>query len=445
MSDNNTTLIICEDCGGEFEISELTKTDAGYFCEDCFESKFITCEDCGEVVEKEDAYQTDSGDWICEDCRENYFYCDKCEGLFHEDNGNWIESEGVCVCGHCLTNNYTRCDNCGEYVADNSIIITANSESICQNCYENNYFTCEACGEVYHSNYYGSDGLCEDCADDEDSSPSNVHSYSYTPSLVFHRGEDEAREGRLYFGVELELSHDTGEDKLNNINSCVDILGDDDADNVYLKEDGSLERGFEIVSHPRTLQSWQEFRPTIEKYFESAKNYSDGKRDGLHVHVSKKGMTDAHKARLGAFVAACQDEFTLIARRSSRQWAKYFKKPTTGLDVRATLSRSDRYVALNWMPTSTVEFRLFRATLDAQEFFAAVEVCHAAYQFTKNGIGILDIVKGNPWGAFLSFLCANKDKYPALVEYLEAKYVEGKDSFASYLSALTVKPANCKK
>ena len=190
MSDNNTTLIACDGCGGDFETSELIKMDAGYFCVDCFESKYITCEDCRAVIKKDDAYQTDSGEWICEDCRENYFYCEKCDGLFPEDEANYIESGDVCVCGHCLTNKYARCDDCREYVPDNSILATANGESICRNCYESNYFTCEACGEVYHNDRYSGDGRCEDCADDEQS-PSNVHSYSYTPSLVFHRGDGD--------------------------------------------------------------------------------------------------------------------------------------------------------------------------------------------------------------------------------------------------------------
>ena len=438
MSDNNNTLIACEGCGGEFEISELTKTDAGYFCADCFESEFITCEDCGEIVKKDDAYQTDDGNWICENCRENYFYCDICEGLFPDDEGNYIESEEVCVCGHCLTNNYTRCDDCGEYVADNRIIGTANSESICRNCYENDYFTCEACGEVYHTDRYGSDGMCEDCADD-DQSPSNVHSYSYTPSLVFHRGAGEAREGRLYFGVELELSHATGDDKINNIDSCVEILGGDDASNVYLKEDGSLERGFEIVSHPRTLQSWQEFRPVIEKYFDAAKNYSDGHRDGLHIHISRRGMSAPHIARLGAFIAACQDEITVIARRNAEQWAKYHKKPENGREVKATASTASRYTALNWCNASTAELRVFRATLDVDEFFAAIEFSHAAYQFTKNAIGIVEIVKGNPWQHFLAFLNSNKKRYETLIAFLRKQYATSKEQYGKYMDSL------CKK
>lgn len=424
MSDNNKTLIACEGCGEEFEMSNLTKTDSGYFCEDCFENNYIKCEDCGDVVAKDDAHQTYSGGWICEDCRENYFYCDKCDGLFPEDETTYIESEGVCVCGHCLTNNYTRCENCGEYVADNDTIVTANGDAICRDCYENNYLTCDGCGEIYHESYCSStDGgvYCRDCFQDhEEQDNDNLHNYGYKPSLNFHKTSDDPQSGNLYFGIELEQSHADCGDRDNNVDSCLDILNDYDENNVFLKEDSSLNRGFEMVSHPRTLNSWHEFFPKIEEYFEQAQNYNDGKNngasDGLHIHISRKGMSTPHIIRFGAFIAACQDEITILARRTSDQWAKHYKKPETAHDCRETASQYSRYVAVNWCNSSTVELRVFRSTLDVIEFYAAIEFAHAAYQFTKNCINIVQIINNNPWQDFMAYV-KNNERYSRLVEF----------------------------
>lgn len=150
-------------------------------------------------------------------------------------------------------------------------------------------------------------------------------------------------------------------------------------------------------------------------------------------------------ARFGAFVAACQDEITLIARRNAKQWAQYHKKPENGKEVRATVSTEDRYTALNWCPSTTVELRVFRATLDATEFYAAIEFAHASYQFTKHSIGIAEIIKGNPWEQFLAFLNENKTRYSSLVAFLRNCYAVSKAQYGSYINALTVKQSSRKK
>lgn len=408
MSDS--TYVVCGHCGLEFEGHELLETGSGAFiCQSCYDDDYFTCDDCGEIV--------------------------------HNDNTTYVEYSEEVVCDYCLDRNYTRCDECGAYIPDNDTIRTVESNDICESCCSDHYFCCDECGDIYHQRDYGGDGLCVDCGGDR-----RVHDYSYRPSPIFHRTAEEQAQGRLYFGIELELSHDSNADRSENITACLDSLNDGcEERNVYLKQDGSLATGFEIVSHPRTLESWHEFRPRIEKYFMKAQDYTDGTRDGLHVHISRRGMSPAHMARFGAFVAACQDEITLIARRDSRQWAKYHKKPKTGNDVRDTVSTVDRYTALNWCPSSTVELRVFRATLDATEFYAAIEFAHASYQFTKRHIGIMEIIKGNPWEHFLAFLNDNKTRYLSLIVFLRNRYVANKEHYGSYIDALTVKQRSHKK
>lgn len=405
MSDS--TYVTCDNCGHEFEENELTETSKGFICEDCLSDAFEECSDCGRLLEKDELLETGSGSFICQSCYEDdYFTCDDCGEIYPVSETTFIESSDATVCEDCLNRNYTRCNECGEYVPDDEVVLNEDNDGICQNCYEDHYFTCDACGYVYHQRYYWGDGLCDECGQNQEDS--RIHEYSYRPSPVFHRATSEQARGRLYFGVELELSHDCNGERSQNITDCLDTLNDGhEENNVYLKEDGSLKTGFEIVSHPRTLESWHEFRPQIENYFLKARNYTDGSRDGLHVHISRRGMTPPHMARFGAFVAACQDEITLIARRNAEDWAKYHKKPKTGKEVRTTVSTASRYTALNWCPSSTVELRVFRATLDPVEFFAAIEFAHAAYRFTKHAIGIMEIIKGKPWEQFLTFLNAN--------------------------------------
>lgn len=440
MSDS--VYVICDNCGHEFEENELTETSKGFFCADCLSDIFEECSDCGQLIERSELLETGSGSFICHSCYDDsYFTCEDCDEIFPDSDAVYIESTRRVVCEDCINRHYTLCHECNEYIHDEEIISTEYDGNICRDCYYESYFTCSDCGYVYHNNAYAGDGLCEGCADS-----SGIHEYSYRPTSIFHRSDNEPTTGRLYFGIELELSHSDRDARKGNMADCLATLDDNGQENnVYLKEDGSLETGFEIVSHPRTLDSWHEFRPKIESYFQKARNYTDGKRDGLHVHISRRGMTPAHMARFGAFVAACQDEITLIARRNAEDWAKYHKKPKTGKEVRTTVSTASRYTALNWCPSSTVELRVFRATLDPVEFFAAIEFAHAAYRFTKHAIGIMEIIKGKPWEQFLTFLNANKGRYGSLIAFLRNRYAMSKEHYGSYINALTVKQRSHKK
>lgn len=435
--------IICTNCGKEFEADEAKETtNDGLICQECFEDDFETCEDCGEVHRRSDMIELHSGHYICQSCYEDdYFTCDECGDIRNTSDGEWLEREERFICLACLRHNYTRCDECGDWIPDAERIETAHADFICQSCYEDGYFTCDECGEVFPESDYGSDGCCERCAEENIGSNDSVHSYSYKPSPIFHRADTEQQDSRLlYMGIELELSHDSGIERNTNISECLEILNgsNDEERNVYLKEDGSLELGFEIVSHPRTLASWHTFRPTIENYFKAARQYTDGSRDGLHVHISRRGMKPAHMARLGAFIAACQDEIVIVARRNSAEWAKYHAKPNSGKSVKDTLGIQDRYTALNWRNDATAEFRIFKATLDATEFYAAIEFAHAAYRFTKCAIGLLEIIRGNPWEQFLAFLNSHRDRYGSLVQFLETEYSKGAEQYKAFISALTL-------
>ena len=92
---------------------------------------------------------------------------------------------------------------------------------------------------------------------------------------------------------------------------------------------------------------------------DEAREYTTGDRDGLHIHLSKKGMTDSHKVRFGAFVAEYQNEIVTIARRRS-DWSTYIDRATNGREAAAMASNhGSRYEAVNWYNPSTVELRIF--------------------------------------------------------------------------------------
>lgn len=427
MSDNisNTDTFTCVHCGNIVSDENTQETPNGPICQDCLDSDFFQCEDCGGYFPDDEKIVTANGDAICQSCYdEEYYTCEQCGEVYQQSDITYIERTEQYLCDYCRDQNFTRCDRCGDWTPDYERIGTAHGEYICPDCYGDSYFTCDDCGEIYHMNEGNStdEGIyCSNCyTEHEEQGNNNLHNYGYKPSLNFHRTSDDPQSGNLYFGVELEQSHADCNDRDNNVDSCLEILNDYSENNVFLKEDSSLNRGFEIVSHPRTLNSWHEFFPKIEEYFKQAQSYNDGKNngasDGLHIHISSKGMSTPHTIRFGAFIAACQDEITILARRTSDQWARHYKKPETAHDCRETASQCSRYVAVNWCNSSTVELRVFRSTLDVVDFYAAIEFAHAAYQFTKNCININQIINNNPWQDFMSYV-KNNERYSRLVEF----------------------------
>lgn len=174
----------------------------------------------------------------------------------------------------------------------------------------------------------------------------------------------------------------------------------------------------------------------MERYLDRAASYTTGDRDGLHIHLSKKGMTDSHKVRFGAFVAEYQNEIVTIARRRS-DWSTYIDRATNGREAAAMSSNhGSRYEAVNWYNPSTVELRIFKATIDPVEFYACLEFSHALYQFTKRMVGIVEIMKGGAWEKFLRYIKGNP-RYSNLYAYLVTAYSEGKYSSPDNLTTLT--------
>jgi hypothetical protein len=144
----------------------------------------------------------------------------------------------------------------------------------------------------------------------------------------------------------------------------------------------------------------------------------DAEAQGMHVHISKAGMSDIHKIRFQTFFDSIPDILPDIARRGANRWAQYKKIAEPSL--KNATHHPDRYMAVNWLPSRTVEIRCFRGTLDTNEYMASIEFCHAVYQFTKSQISIAQLVKGCGWEQFCKFI-GKTARYAGLVKYLSER------------------------
>jgi hypothetical protein len=194
--------------------------------------------------------------------------------------------------------------------------------------------------------------------------------------------------GKLLFaGFEIEV--DNGGESNENVRKA---LLDGTIEELYCKHDGSLTRGFEVVSHPGTWQYWKEFdfhtwSTALKKLNYRSYNTSTC---GMHVHISRASLTTLDIYKLLRFLRDNSDLVQYVSRRQAgklEQWARIDKDSVEHLALKVKQSPehrpSSRYMALNLENARTVEFRIFRGTLDVAAIKRNLALCFALVHFVK--------------------------------------------------------------
>lgn len=335
--------------------------------------------------------------------------------------------EGEELCPQCLDAETYVCHECGERIWRDD---NAGNEGtpLCERCYERHYTSCTRCGALIplDNAYY----LSDDAADDDDplchdcyllrSADREIHNYYYKPDPIFYG------DGERYFGVELEIDG-AGE---RNDRACrlLDIANRGGHEHIYIKHDGSLDDGMEIVTHPMTLHYHLRDMPWGDVADEALRmGYTSHKACtcGLHVHVNRDafGDTDTEQeevvARILFFVENHWNELLRFSRRSRsqmEQWAaRYGRKddPKAVLD-NAKKEHYQRYKCVNLTNYSTIEFRMFRGTLKLNTLLATLQmvdrICDVALNLTDEEMQELT------WTEFTVGCTA-----PELVQYLKER------------------------
>ena len=356
----------------------------------------VTCHGCSTAIEEGEPTLEFRGDTYCTYCLTE---CDHCACSIETDDANRAHG-GEVLCDDCAW----TCDDCSRtYSPDHSSICTANGDTVCERCYHDNYFTCDACCEVYScddatSNNNGT--YCADCAPnnrEEDEEDSVIQSYHSTRDVVRCLPSPFSRQhnGR-FFGVELEVEVKEGEreEVAARIDGFVngqsrDITAESHAEKVlYFEQDGSLTNGFEMVSAPLGLDDQSRlWKTALSANLTKGLRSHDTETCGLHVHVSRAGLSDVQISKAVCFVNDPDNRplIETLARRYGTGYCKVGKKKLTT----AHHSDGDRYQAVNLCNRHTVEFRIFRGTLRYSSVMAAIEFSNAVIQFATpaNGVG----------------------------------------------------------
>ena len=341
-----------------------------------------TCIHCGCVLSDEEVFSFQD-EVYCEDCLEEVtVHCDHCGRRIYRDNDEG--DDHITLCSRCYSDHYVACDRCGRLIRNEDTY------------YEDDDDDTPYCCSCFQKFTY-------------------IHNYNYKPTPIFYGS------GQRYFGVELEV--DKGGENHANAKRVTELA----ADQIYCKHDGSLDDGFEIVTHPMTLDyhrnqmPWQQI---VDKLKEMGYRSHQTTTAGLHIHVNRSSLGDTYDeqeetiARILYFVEKHWDELVKFSRRTLSQlerWANRYGYKDCPKDILKTAKGGyGRYASVNLCNEDTIEFRFFRGTLKYNTIIAALQlvnrICDAALCLSDEEL------KPLPWTSFVAGC-----NEPELIQYLKER------------------------
>jgi hypothetical protein len=397
-------LDICSVCSIEYDVENLCTTEYdSLVCDNCVQ----ICERCDSVGSSNDVFCTVDG---------NEIWCESCT----ERRAHW-------------------CERCEAYNSDTSFYISDASEYWCQPCADSSAYWCDDCDE------YNAEG-CDRCSDDRSADGSRlIHDYSYRPDAIFHSTKDDER---LFFGIEIEV------EALDDLKESAEYAHQlESMDLAYLKHDGSLNHGFEIVTHPMSHDFFKNEAGDFFRVMEGLRSQKgirvkswDTRTCGLHIHISRTGFSGgAHMHRFLNLVYTNPDFYSTLAGRTSDQWAKFtdiykreYKRDANGERIYLDDSRgyeietkrtfmhkldnernSDRYSAVNTLNRETLEMRIFRGSVNGDTIKSQLDLAHASVEYTRN-LTVQDVTQGALTSDnFMWYIFEHESVYPELVARID--------------------------
>lgn len=378
----NRTLRICEYCGSLIRNAIELHEDSinGFVCDDCVHALgLVKCDDCGELHQCSSIVRVgDDGSerhiHLCGPCKKRYkserrlIVCEfhrRVEVLDAHSSAVFLVGYGVVCPATPIVVGEHRCDICGEEheAAFDVRFMSGKRVRLCRHCLEKYHWLIEPASFTKHS-------------------------FDFKPEPLFMNSDGsysrEQMNGETYFGVELELDDPSREERLGDV---VSVLSSSH-EGLYVKHDGSLQDGIEIVTNPMTYEYAKNMFPW--SFVLDCADYAGlrpSRRCGLHIHVSRNafnGDDDVLKAvyifnELYYDIADWSDRSSLAIDRYARESPidfGYVRERLGCYDWQTlllgcmTAQRDDRYVAVNVRNRSTVEFRLFGSTMDEHRILA---------------------------------------------------------------------------
>lgn len=290
---------------------------------------------------------------------------------------------------------------------------------------------------------------------DDDESSEYVHDYSYRPTpwffnytpsnglqhtrnpLLTQAGQNGAlspasHDGMLriqqpHFGFELEMTRERANIGLD---AGARLLYDSCGSFSYLKWDGSVGGGFELVTHPHTLAAYHQREvlwDALDKLRKSGwRSWNSRSSCGLHIHINTASFVSVgHAMRFLLFIYKNPTQLTAFAGRDST-YARFsydefvsrtyhdgwnddgspiYRRGSLADIVKKKSVNDNRYLAVNAQNNFTYELRFFRGNLNPSAVLACLEFTASLHEYTRELTSHDCLVnRALSWGSFLAFV-----------------------------------------
>lgn len=263
-------------------------------------------------------------------------------------------------------------------------------------CFNNIFATCDHCGDtvkkedaefVKRDSVRGNNSfLCKKCVKRDFVLP---YHYNY-PDVKFFG--DSKNNSVPYLGIELEV--DEGGESDSNVRKIFRYTKNEDLF-FYCSHDGSIHDGFEIITQPATLEYHLQY--DYNNLFRILRRMGylshDTSTCGLHIHFNKSFFGDNEKrytTRLIYIINRFWEEIQTFSRRNERAMKRYSKKIELHevrnfyKDKNNNSSHENHYYAINISNEATIEFRMFKGTLNLDTFINTLQFVHNCIMCARN-------------------------------------------------------------
>lgn len=253
-----------------------------------------------------------------------------------------------------------------------------------------------------------------------------VHEYNYKPEYIKHVLPDEDISITLLLGVEIEVGgnqKDPGSDDGRNdvVKKCIQIMNESDSDEekfIYSTHDSSVQ--IELDTMPCSLRYHKEkmnYKELFKYLDEIGYKGHDCESAGLHVHVNRDylGETKFQQELVISKILYLMEKFNkeicVIARRSTY----YSDFPGDKEKVETLFSNFDKYLdkgknaALNLQHPNTIEFRMFKSTLNYDSFINVLDFVACIVDYAR--VTSIEDIEFAKWEDFMNVFPNNLKKY----------------------------------
>lgn len=370
------------------------------------------------------------------------------------------DEPGAYVCSGCAV----TCDRCGAAHTSDAELFRVVTESEdaqlwCDTCEGTEAMTCEQCDERVPTSEFDHDrDVCHGCIRDasREADMRGISGYhDQHRRRVSHPVPSPWTQaaGGVYLGVELEVEVEERAPR----GDCAVALRDAAeraGGRVWVEHDGSLERGFEMITDPIGLDAHRTLWPAVLSDPTTRHLRSHATTTcGLHVHVSRRVWRRTAVARCAMWHNAADVEplIRAVARRYGGGYCGVKgagDARTDGARIRRGWSAlwaqsGTRYELVNLTNSTTVEFRLFRGSLHVQAVLAACEWAVATLRYAT--ATPCHVVRAHPVASFLAWLSAPEQSPDTahLRPYLRSRLERiGRDDLAALVRVAPVKHAH---